>query len=145
MKAGISLKRVWDDNDVVELEVAASDGLSVFRNKVYVGHGALDETIERLDAFKRQVHGGLYDITFGSFGREYANGAFEARLHFFKPGTLAVTVKAESEWKPFKDKGEVASSATLHLTSEPALLDNFIEELKALVANLAKEASLWSA
>lgn len=144
MKSGLSFSKAWSDTDLVEFEIRATDGLSVFCNKVYVDHAALDETVAGLDAFKRQMRGGVYDMAFGSFGPEYASGAFLARLHFHAPGRLAITVKAESEWRPFKAE-KVASNATLYLSSEPALLDNFIEELRSVAKGDATEASLWSA
>lgn len=144
MKAGISINQVWSDSDVVEFEIASSDGASTFCNRVYAGHEALEKLIEGLTVFRNQLIGGLYDISFGEFGPEYASGAFSARLHFYKPGRLGITVRAESEWREFKGS-KVASSATLHLTSEPVLLDNFIQALTELNAGKSSEATLWSA
>jgi hypothetical protein len=82
MKAGIYLTKGWSDNDVVLLTIESSDGKSLFSNKAYAGHGDLDQLVQELSTFKHHVHGGIYDITFGRFGPEYAAGAFEARLHF---------------------------------------------------------------
>ena len=144
MKAGIAIKQVWSDDDLVEFEIVASDGTSTFRTKVYAGHQALEELVKDLGIFRNHLHGGLYNITFGEFGPEYASGAFSARLHFYQPGKLAITVRAESKWKEFKST-KVASSATLYLTSEPILLDNFIEALKQLNAGTSSEATLSSA
>jgi hypothetical protein len=81
------------------------------------------------------VYGGIYDIEFGKFGPEFANGAFHARLHFHPDarGHLFVTVHAESDWRPFGKK-EVASRASLYLKSEPVLLDNFIGELRSMIS-----------
>lgn len=144
MKAGITIKQVWSDSDLVEFKITSSDGTSTFCNKVYAGHQTLEELIAGLGIFRNHLHGGLYNITFGEFGPEYASGAFSARLHFYKPGRLAITVRAESEWQEFKTM-KVASNATLHLTSEPVLLDNFIEALKQLKSGASSEAALWSA
>ncbi len=144
MKAGINIKQVWSDDDLVELEVTSSDGTSTFITRVYVGHQDLEQLTRDLSVFRNHLHGGLCDMAFGKFGPEYASGAFEARLHFFKPSKLAVTVRAESEWREFK-KSEVASNVTLYFISEPVLLDNFIEELKRLQSGISSEAALWSA
>jgi hypothetical protein len=143
MKAGITLKQVWSDDDLVELEVASSDGTSMFCTKVYVGCRNLEQLTSDLEVFRNHLHGGLYNISFGQFGPEYASGAFEARLHFYKPGRLAVSVRAESGWHEFK-KSEVASNATLYFMSEPVLLDNFLEELKRLKSGVSSEAALWA-
>src|SRR4030095_1238229 len=130
MTARIHLSRIWFDDDVVQLKVESSDGTSVFRTKVWVGHKALNDLIVGLSTFRNHIHGGIFDIAFGEFGPEYAGGAFHARLHFHLPGRLFVTVKSQSEFEEFGMK-TVASEAILYLRTEPVLLDNFIAELKA--------------
>lgn len=139
-KPGITIRRVGADDDPMRLTITASDGRSTFSNDVYAGFDSLKEMIKGLGIFRNHLHGGLYNIRFGQFGPEYAGGAFEARLHFQTPGKLFVTVKAESDWEPFK-KTEVASNVTLYLKSEPVLLDNFIEELQKIDKGEASEAS----
>ena len=94
-----------------------------------------------LGVFKDHVHGGLLDIRFGEFGPEYASGAFHARLHFHKPGRLYITSKQQSKFGEFSVT-KVASKATLYLKTEPALLDNFIGELRSLEAKKREEAHL---
>src|SRR5205814_6708344 len=101
----------------------------------------LADSIEKLSTFKTHIHGGLLDLRFGEFGCEYANGAFHARLHFSKPGRLYITCLQESEFKEFGRKS-VASCATMYLSSEPALLDRFIEELKRISTDAQGEAHL---
>lgn len=141
MKPGIRLTRIWFDDDMVELRIDASDGKSLFSNQVYVAHSSLAEVVSQLDTFKDHIHGGVFDLRFGEFGPEYANGAFHARLHFPKPGRLYITSKQESEFKEFS-VSKVASGATLYLITEPGLLDRFIGELKALIARTREEAYL---
>lgn len=131
MKPGIIFENIWHDEDMYEFRISSSDGASIFVHKVYVGYTTFDETIAALDAFKNQVYGGIYDIEFGSFGPEYASGAFHARLHFQQKGKLNITVRVQSEYGDF-GKYNVASEAKLYLVSEPAQLDNFIISLKSL-------------
>lgn len=135
------IARIWSDDDMVELTIEVADGLSRFVNRVYVGIGHLADTIEKLDTFKTQVHGGLFDLRFGEFGCEYANGAFHARFYFPTPSKLHITCQQESEFVEFGKK-TVASYATMYLISEPALLDRFIEELKRVPADPEGEAYL---
>jgi len=59
MQPGIHMTKVWFDDDVIELKIAVSDGISFFSNKVYVGYQALDEMVSDLDVFREQIHGGL--------------------------------------------------------------------------------------
>ena len=141
MNASIQITKIWFDNDMVELEICVSDGTSKFSNKVYVGYSDLDEAVQKLDVFKKHVHGGLIDIRFGEFGPEWASGAFHARFHFPKPGKLFITCKLQSEFSDFSNKN-VASEATLFIQTQVGLLDNFIRELKSLNAGNRNDAHL---
>lgn len=137
----IAIEKVGSDDDVVEFEITTSDGCSSFCVKVYAGHENLKSILADLDRFKDQLHGGIYDMKLGEFGPEYANGAFQARLHFHpEGGGLFITVRAESNWRPFS-KTEVASRASLYLKSEPALLDRFIGELRRVSSNTQGKAT----
>jgi hypothetical protein len=128
MKPGIYFTKVWFDDDMVELKIQMSDGRSVFVNEVYVDHQQLADLVATLNRFKTHVHGGIHDIAFGAFGPEYASGAFHARLHFQDRGILFVTVRSQSDFRDFGKKN-VASEATLYLRTEPALFDNFVEQM----------------
>jgi hypothetical protein len=141
MKPGIHFTKVWFDNDMVELRIDVSDGSSLFSNQVYVGYSMLADVVAELDVFKDRIYGGVLDIRLGEFGPEYANGALHARLHFTKPGRLYITCKQQSEFNDFS-LTKVASEATLYLKTEPALLDNFINELKSLHTGQSEEANL---
>ena len=141
MKPGIHFKKIWFDSDVVELRIESFDGDSFFTTKVFVGHQDFDALIDGLNTFKDQVYGGIFDMKLGRLGPEYANGAFDARLHFQNRGKIHITIKSQSDHKEFGIKN-VASEATLYLISEPALLDNFIGELRNLQATVTDEAAL---
>lgn len=141
MKLGISLSRVWSDEDVVELHICVADGVSSFTNNAYVGHAALTDAVGSLTVFKNQVHSGILDLCFGKFGPEFANGAFHARFHFAAPGKLFLSCKQESQFVAFGKK-TVASNAALYLKSEPALLDRFLIELHAVANGTGNDAYL---
>jgi hypothetical protein len=141
MKPGIHFTEIWFDDDMVELKIDVSDGNSFFSNRVYVVYLVLADVVAKLDVFKSQIYGGLLDIRFGEFGPEYASGALHARLHFSKPGRLYITCKQQSSFKDFSVT-KVASEATLYLKTEPALLDNFISDVKGLYLKKRKEAYL---
>ena len=126
---------------MIELRIEASDGASLFCNQVYVGYADFSDAVSRLDTFKNHIQGGLIDIQFGQFGPEYASGAFHARFHFSQPGKLYVTCKQQSAFDDFGRKN-VASEATLYMKTEPVLLDNFLEQLKALDAKKREDAYL---
>ena len=141
MKRGISFTKIWADDDMIELRIDVCDGASLFSNQVYVGYSDFTDAVSRLDTFKDHIHGGLLDMRFGEFGPEYASGAFHARFHFRQSGKLYITSKQQSAFEDFGRKN-VASEATLYLKTEPVLLDNFLEQLKALDAKKREDAYL---
>ena len=141
MKPGLRLTKLWQDEDMVELRTEVCDGSAFFTNQIYVGHQQLAKTVLELDTFKDQVHGGRYEFGFGVFGPEYGSGALKVLLQFRQLGNILVRVSAQSE---FKDVGNerLASEVTLHFASEPALLDNFIVQLRALSGGHCDHAEL---
>jgi hypothetical protein len=141
MKAGLYFENVWFDNDAIELKITASDGVSRFSTNVYVGYSEIDDLVKRLHVFKKQIYGGIFDIELGGFGPEYANGAFSGRMHFYERGKIYITARMQSKFCDFGVKN-VASDATLYLISEPALLDNFITELRVINTDLSNKAVL---
>jgi hypothetical protein len=141
MKPEIIIKKIWNDDDVVEYEITVCNGHSFFCNRVYTGSSELSELIKILDVFRNHLYGGLQDFNMGSFGREYANGAFSARLNFPKPGKLYISTHQQSEFFEFKGRLE-ASECKMYLSTEPVLLDNFIQELKCLNTGICESAKL---
>lgn len=143
MKPFIAFKKIWEDEDMVELTISISDGKSLFQCNAYVAHQTMAESVKELGVFKNHVYGGLYDLRFGEFGPEYANGAFHARFEFHRSGNgkLSITAKAESEWDDFTHT-KVASNATLYLRTEPALYDNWLNALASLINGSSAEAML---
>ena len=141
MKPEISIERIWFDDDVTEFKISVCNGHSLFTNKVYVGNHQILELVNSVNSFKTNYYGGLKDILLGKFGREYANGAFSARLHFPKPGALYIATHQQSEYFEFKGQEE-ASEAKMYLKTEPVLLDNFIQELKGVSNGISDVATL---
>jgi hypothetical protein len=140
---GITFKKLWFDDDVVELEITTSSDEASFRCRVFASHEVFKSVAEELNVFKHHIHGGIFDIRFGATGPEFAGGAFHARLHFHQKGLgkLFITVTAESEWSDFT-VAKVANRCVVHLASEQALLDSFIGELTGLHEGTAGEAFL---
>lgn len=52
MNPGIYVKKIWFDDNVVELKIDSFDGNSLFSNKVYVGHQKMDDLITGLYTIK---------------------------------------------------------------------------------------------
>jgi hypothetical protein len=141
MNPSLVITKIWEDDDMIEVTLAVSDGKSLFSTEIYVGHKLLEDTIGELDRFKTHVHGGLYDIEFGTFGPEFASGAARIRMHFHHMARICVSAFTESEFKDFSIKN-VASRGEIYFYSEPALLDNFISELTSMSKHQSGSATL---
>ena len=139
MKSQIFIQKIWFDDHVIELKIEVSDRNSTFSNKVYTSQVGLEKLAQDLESFREQVYGGIYDITMGGFGPEYANGGFLARLHFQPSGKLCISIYQQSDFEDFS-VNKVASEARFYLKTEPSLLDNFISELKSLSAGKNDQA-----
>jgi hypothetical protein len=141
LKPYIIFKKIWSDDDIIELLIEVSDGRSIFVNEVYIGIDALEDLVKKLNVFRIQILGGKYDIKFGEFGHEYANGGFHARLHFYGVGQVLISTYQQSKFEDFS-KTQVASEAKMYLRTEPVLLDNFISELKLINIGISDDATL---
>jgi hypothetical protein len=141
MPSSIRISHKWSDEDVAQLEFVVSDGQSTSVTSAYVGLDWAQEVANELKAFARQVHGGIYDLEAGTPGPEFADGAFLARLHWFTPARLLIATRQQSDFFEFKGN-QVATEATLFLRTEPALLDRFIDELRALHNHQREDATL---
>jgi hypothetical protein len=141
MQKGISLSRIWSDDDLIELRIVVADKGSSFASTTYVSQMMLQTLARELTVFRDHIHGGIRDISFGQFGPEYANGAFHARLHFKGPGTLYVSTHQQCEFTDFS-VGQVASEARMFLRSEPILLDNFLTHFRGLASGARENAYL---
>lgn len=133
--------KLSEDEDMLVLRVDIGDGRSRFVNDIYVGHRQLAGIVQGLQRFKDHIDGGRFDLRLGEFGPAYASGALDVHMQFREHGRLLVRASAQSEFSRFEDR-ELASEATFHLISEPALLDNFILALSALSDGTGEAAEL---
>jgi len=140
-KAGVHFAEIWYDEDLIECRIRVSDGTSRFVSNVYVTPDCLEHAVAELRALQEHLEDGQVDVQFGTFGSGFASGAFHARFHYPRPGRLHVTCRQETQHEEFGGK-EVASCATMHLQSEPGLLDRFISELAAIARHARTEAWL---
>ena len=131
MTSLIRVSKNWWDDDIIQLRLEVCDGASTYVNSAYVAPNWAADVAEALEVFAGQIHGGLYDMDAGMSGPEYADGFFSARFHWFKPTQLFVGTRQQSEYFEFKGH-QVVSECTLFLRTEPALLDRFITELRAV-------------
>lgn len=130
MQPGIYLKKIWSDEDVVELQVEVSDGSNLFVLETYLGHEDMKDIVSDLRRFEAGGRSGLYDLKLGQLGPEFAGGALSARMNKKEnePYRIFITTKCQSQFIDFADHN-VAPEATIYLRSAPLLLRGFIDEL----------------
>ena len=145
--SGLSLTRVWHDDDLVELCVAVTTCNAHFSTTVYAGHRELSGMLSSLAAFATSLSDGLScEIGLGQFGPAFANGAWRLRLQFVAPGTLWVWSRQQADFAgpefPRRGFDDVADEATLLLASEPGLFDAFVAQLSCLAKRRRDDARL---
>src|SRR3712207_4452202 len=118
MTHSIRIATIWSDDDVRQLRIEVCDGASTVVSSAYVAPDWFSEAAEALDRFGKQVYGGLYDLEAGRPGPEFADGAFLARLHWYRPTELCISTRQESDYFEFKGR-QVASMARLFLRTQP--------------------------
>lgn len=139
MKSSIILENIWCDSDVVELKIVVDDGASMFTNTAYVSYVQLENIVTGLEKFKSHIYGGIFDLELGKFGPEYANGAFHARLHFNERGKIFISINQQTNFFDFGRKN-VAGEASIYVISEPALLDDFIDQFRSIDKEIGNKA-----
>lgn len=128
MNAGLRVSYLWHDVDVLELCVVAENASFRGTADVYVGTGELLEAAATLSGFP-QNHLDKRQITFGAFGKQSAGGA--ANLSFYCRDLAGhATCRAIIE-SAYGDQ-EVAGSATVCVEFDPASLDEFLMQFKAV-------------
>ncbi len=128
MELQIRFEVNWSDNEMFEIQISAWDGRFGGAANVYVEIGGLDEAAARLDGFPHHP-ADIRELQFGAFGPESAGGAVGMRFYCADgAGHAFVEAKIESAF----DKFHNAQSAIIIADVEPAAMDAFLSELRAL-------------
>ena len=137
----IAITRTWSDNDVAQLTFEVCDGVSVFANEAYAPLDWGATAAAALRTFGHQIHGGLFNLSAGEEGPEYASGSFRARFHYYQANQLLISTIQQGDFFNFKGN-QVAATATMFLRTEPAFLDRFVTALPAVDASDGGQAIL---
>ena len=132
-----------DDPDYLYATVQVSDEHATFSTSIYVGHAAMRNTAAALQEFGRHAPGALFDFdfAFGRFGSEYAGGALHVQLQVQTLGVINMTMRVESQVRPFGQL-RVSSGATLYATTSFGQLDDFVRAMQAISDGFCDEAQL---
>ena len=134
---GVEVEVTWRDEDVLLLEVSASNGIFAGRVEAY---GALDMAAEwaaALEGFPRN-RDDTREVSTGTFSDEYAGGG--ARLRFVvrdAAGHCAVRVQLRAA-----DMIRSTASAEFTIDVEAAAVDRFVADLRAMSTEVGQRAAL---
>jgi len=140
MVPGVDIEVIGIDNDLVELEVRASNGIFAGRAKLYENHEASASAAQLLSGFPIGSTD-QREVTLGTLDEKYAGGG--AGLAFRctdGSGHCVVKVRLRDD-----DFGGSIHSATFSIPCEAAAVDEFVQQLRAMTLNLGSNAHLHAA
>lgn len=138
MEAGFKFEEIYRDGDVLEVRVIGWNGAFGGVANVYVGIGRLGEVATLLQGFPSSVTDDR-EFTLGAFGGEFAGGGVSLR---FRTCGGAAQVVVESRIEADSDSAAPRQSVVLIMPTEAAAIDSFVEGLRSIDRNQAREARL---
>jgi hypothetical protein len=138
MEAGFKFEEIYRDGDVLEVRVIGWNGAFGGVANVYVGIGRLGEVATLLQGFPSSVTDDR-EFTLGAFGGEFAGGGVSLR---FRACGGAAHVVVESKIEADSDSAAPRQSVVFVMPTEAAAIDSFVEELRSIDRNQAREARL---
>jgi hypothetical protein len=144
MSAGLEFKYLWHDVDVFEVAILASNGEFAGAAKTYIQVGGLSGAAQTLDGFPRNLSDAR-ELSFGSFGREFAGGG--VHLRFFcgdGAGHAVAEIRIESEDARATGSRWRRPEQTAHLFAEfeAHAMDEFVAELRQMEETMSGCAAL---
>jgi len=134
----IRLSYSYHDIDAVEIHASAWNGNFGGSTLLWVAQGQLAEIADAISGFPANV-GDIREVTLGAFGPQFAGGAMSLSFSCIDlAGHCNVMIIIEAEF----GKSSATERAEILGRFEPAAVDRFVEELRALNAVLRGSASL---
>ncbi|MDR3792207.1 MAG: hypothetical protein P4L03_02390 [Terracidiphilus sp.] len=138
---------LWHDEDVLQLKVAASNGLFSGSAQPYVSLGAAQEAAELLKGFPANSND-VREISFGTSGEKFAGGY--VHLYFScwdQAGHAAVEMQFESKnesWPSLPGNPGYAALQTARFRAgiEASAIDRFVNDLKQFLLEKNQTARL---
>ncbi|MCK0171153.1 hypothetical protein MWU53_08795 [Aliiroseovarius sp. S1123] len=121
---------------MLEFEVTVSVDGNLFRNTVYTDLQSIRENITNLAALlnNNRTHS---DTSFGGEGGEVANGYYHQVVKADIRGRVYISTHQQSDFGDSTNR-KIAHEAKLHLVSEPAFVDRYINALEAACKHAEK-------
>jgi hypothetical protein len=140
MDKGLVLSLWYQDDDIVELSVAVSNGSFSGETNLYVAHDALAELASKIEGFPFSSDD-RREFDLGAFGPSFAGGATRLRLLCVDlAGHCALQVDIETE--AVAGQNWPMQKVSMVAAIEAAAVDRFVAELRQLEGALSGNATL---
>jgi hypothetical protein len=137
MIAGLQVNFLWNDYDVIEISINASNGEFAGKTKAYASRGGLAEAASILEGFPRQISD-TREVELGSFEPNSAGGGISMKLSCRDgAGHAALDLRIASEGPSASWWNCPVQSVHLFAKVEAAAIDDFMTELRRLDADQA--------
>lgn len=138
MDAFLEIRRIWDDEDLVELNISASNGIFRGETQVYTTREEIRKWVKDLRGFPTVD---TDEVTFCTGEEESYAYAYMRSYTFSGMGKSAMWIALESNVATEYRKEE-KNRIELELRFEPAALDRFIPSLERVSQKLGATATL---
>jgi hypothetical protein len=139
MQSFLKLEVVWNDDDMFELEITASNGRFSGTTKVYEQREPLYNFASSLVGFPKTIQ---ESTRFYEMGQKDLDAYFSMRLYLIDNiGHVGVQMTFEDE-VPTQYRSEEKYKLTMEIVTEPGLLENFVRSLLTLAQREAGQAVL---
>jgi hypothetical protein len=143
VKAGLVIEVIWYDVDLLEVQVSGSNGRFVGVTDCYASHSVGEEFAGAIAGFPTSGDDSR-EFSFGADAASHAGGGCQLRLSCIDNAghCLAhLTIRSPMDVRGANGEDEVR----LVFPFEPAALDDFVRELRALQASIGSVAILGQA
>lgn len=134
----LTFEMLWNDKDLFQLRVSASNGQFSGTADVYIPIGGLAETATKLKGFPC-TPADHREVKVGEFGQQWAGGA--VKLCFYCKGSAGNSF-VECWFESDFDSSSIAETAHFHAPVEASAIDSFVIELESLEENVSGSAVL---
>ena len=138
MDAFLEIRRIWEDEDLVELNIEASNGSFHGETQVYTTREEIKEWVEGLRGFPTSE---AHEVIFSTGEKESYVYAYLRSYTFSGMGKSAMRIILESN-VPTEYRKEEKNKVELELRFEPAALDRFIPSLERVSEELGAKATM---
>jgi len=135
----IDLEDGAGENEMLELACTAATHTASFRSETFATRAQIAALASALREWS--LSGDGPQVQWGAFEERWAGGAASIRFAFDPPGGAAVRVRLQDRFKS-TCLGAHADEVELYLTSEPALMDRFADELARMAQWEVRGAAL---